>query len=89
MTPEILAAIGGLIDRYGLPLAMLAGLGWLLLTRRVVLGSELTYVEQRRVEEREGRLAAEAALREVAPKTAEALEAMADAIEGRAPRARR
>lgn len=63
MTPEVFAAIGALIDRYGLPLAILGGLLWLLLTRRVVLGSEATYIEARRLEEREGRIAAEATVK--------------------------
>ena len=64
MTPELLALIGSLLDRYGLPISLLIGLGWLLLTRRLVLGSELNYVEDRRKEERDGRLAAESALRD-------------------------
>ena len=64
MTPELLGLIGSLLDRYGLPISLLIGLGWLLLTRRLVLGSELNYVEDRRKEERDGRLAAELALRE-------------------------
>lgn len=64
MTPELLGLIGSLLDRYGLPISLLIGLGWLLLTRRLVLGSELNYVEDRRKEERDGRLDAEKALRE-------------------------
>lgn len=59
----MLQALGGLLDRYGLPIAILVVLGWLLLTRRLVLGSEVTYVEERRREERQGRLEAESALR--------------------------
>ena len=60
----MLGLIGSLLDRYGLPISLLIGLGWLLLTRRLVLGSELNYVEDRRKEERDGRLSAELALRE-------------------------
>lgn len=60
---ELMTAFGVLAERYGLPFAMLAALLWLLLTRRFVLGSELRYVEERRVEEREGRLTAEATTR--------------------------
>lgn len=63
MTPEALAALGGLLDRYGLPIAILVGLSWALLTRRLTLGSETNYVEARRLEERQGRLDAETALR--------------------------
>lgn len=47
MTPETLAFIAGLIDRFGFPLSVLVALGWLLLTRRLTLGSETTYVEER------------------------------------------
>lgn len=96
MSPELLGALGNLVDRYGLPIVLLVGLGWLLLTRRLVLGSELNYVEARRLEEREGRLAAEAALRELGKTTADAMEALADSsdrvvdqLEGRPTRARR
>ena len=87
MTPE---GIGALIDRYGLPLAILGGFLWLLLTRRLVLGSEFLYVDERRKEEREGRLLAEAALREqslASGRLADAVEAstetILDAIDGR------
>ena len=87
MTPE---GIGALIDRYGLPLAILGGFLWLLLTRRLVLGSEFLYVDERRKEEREGRLLAEAALKEqslASARLADAVEAstesILDAIDGR------
>ena len=87
MTPE---AIGALVDRYGLPLAILGGFLWLLLTRRIVLGSEVQYIDERRREEREGRLLAEAALKEqslAAARMADAVEAstesILDAIDGR------
>ena len=77
MTPEVLQALASLLERYGLPLALLIGLGWLLLTRRLTLGSETSYVEARRLEEREGRVTAERALQE----TASALGRLTDAIE--------
>src|SRR5687767_13995458 len=38
MTPDTWASLGGLVERYGLPLAILAGFLWLLLTGRIVLG---------------------------------------------------
>lgn len=38
MTPDTWASLGGLIERYGLPLVILGGFLWLLLTGRVVLG---------------------------------------------------
>lgn len=74
--PAFLAALGALIDRYGLPLAILVFLVVALARRFFVLGSELErtvaayraeldYREARRVEEREGRLAAEAALKDL------------------------
>lgn len=63
MNPETIGTIGELVDRYGLPVVILAGFAWLVLTRRFVTGSELSYVEDRRREEREGRIAAEATVR--------------------------
>lgn len=75
MTPEVL---GGLIDRYGLPLILLGVLGFLVIRRILVLGSELNYVEARRVEEREGRLAAEAALRQITERSSQIIEAVAE-----------
>lgn len=83
MTPETLAFLGALVDRYGIPIALLVGLGWALLTRRLTLGSETAYVEARRVEERDGRLVAEAALREVSAgvnKLADSIESMTDTL---------
>lgn len=56
-------SLGGFVDRYGLPLAILGFFAWLILTRRFVTGNELAYVEARRVEEREGRIAAEATVK--------------------------
>ena len=96
MTPE---GVGALIDRYGLPLAILGGFLWLLLTRRLVLGSEFLYVDERRKEEREGRLLAEAALKEqslASARLADAIEqgfqvstdTILDAIDGRHPEPR-
>lgn len=78
MTPELLAALAGLLDRYGLPLALGLGLGWALLTRRITLGSETNYVEERRAEERTGRLAAEGSLRDMTL----ALATLTNAVEG-------
>lgn len=59
----MLAALGALVERFGLPLMLGAGLAWALFTRRLTLGSETNYVEARRLEERQGRLDAEGALR--------------------------
>lgn len=76
-------SLGGLIDRYGLPIAILAGFAWLVLTRRFVTGNELAYVEARRVEEREGRLAAEATTRVLAAafeKIGGSIEQIADTV---------
>lgn len=83
MTPEVVEALGGIVDRFGLPLAILAGLLWALFTRRLVIGSELEYVEARRREERDGRLAAEVVVRELTDaveKLTEGLDRMADSI---------
>jgi hypothetical protein len=63
MTPDTVVFIGSFVDKYGLPLAILCGVVWALLSRRFVTGSELNYVEERRKEERESRLAAEATVR--------------------------
>lgn len=83
MTPEALGAIGELVDRYGLPIAILAGFAWLVLTRRFVTGSELGYVEARRLDEREGRLAAEATIKVLADgfeKVGGSMETIADVV---------
>lgn len=82
------AALGALVDRYGLPLAILGGFAWALFTRRLILGSEkersdvayqseLAYREARRLEEREGRLAVEAALRDLSSAVAK----LSDSVE--------
>ena len=83
MTPETLAFLGSLVERYGLPLILLVGLGWALLTRRITLGSEMNYDESRRVEEREAKLLAEATLREQAQamaKLSDSFETMTDTL---------
>lgn len=83
MTPDTIALLGTFVDKYGLPLVILAGVLWVLLTRRFVTGSELTYVEARRVEEREGRLAAEAtvkALTEAVEKLGGSMEDLTETI---------
>ena len=94
MTPETLAFLGSVVERYGLPLGMLVGLSWALLTRRITLGSETAYGEARRVEERDAKLLAEATLREQAQAMArlsESFETMTDSLleafeDSRAPR---
>lgn len=85
MSPEVLAAIGGLLDRYGLPIAILIGLGWLLLTGRLVLGSDANYREERRREERTARLEAEAALRAQTEALRDLTEAVTDLVGTVAP----
>lgn len=105
--PAIFGAIGALVDRYGLPLALMGALAWALFTRRLILGSEsertaaayeaeLKYRDDRRVEERDGRLAAEAALRDLSGAVttlSDGLEKTTDtilrAVDGQQPRARR
>lgn len=78
MTPD---QIGSFVERYGLPLLILMGLLWLLLSRRLVLGSEANYIEARRVEEREGRLASEATNKVLT----EAVESLSDGMESLQP----
>lgn len=80
MPPEVvvLQDIGSLVDRYGLPLIMLLGGLWLVLSRRLVSGGELNYVEARRAEEREARIAAEATVKVLA----EAVQQTADGLDG-------
>lgn len=75
---DAFGAIGSIIDRYGLPLAILTGLLWLLLSRRLVLGSEATYIEARRAEERERAIAAEALVRDLT----DAVEKLANGVDG-------
>lgn len=73
---DFATAFAELVDKYGLPLIMLGVLGYALWKRILILGSEkersdlafereLAYREERRQEERAGRLAAETALRKV------------------------
>jgi hypothetical protein len=82
---ELITAIAGLIREFGIPLAILFAFAFLLWKRILILGSELDrkaalyekeidYREARRIEEREGRLAAEKrlerateAFREISP----------------------
>lgn len=70
---ELINAILPLIDKYGLPLVMLLIFAYVMLRRKLVTRGEydqkvaddakdLTYVDERRKEEREGRLLAEARL---------------------------
>jgi hypothetical protein len=70
-SPDALNGLLALVDRYGLPLLMLIGVGFLLWRGVLRLGPDVdrqlkqaadqtAYVEARRVEEREGRLKAEA-----------------------------
>lgn len=87
MTPEALAAIAALIKEYGLPLAILGGFLWLLLTGRIVLGrahdaaiaaADKVTAEwrERWTTERSDRVAAEQALRDFTP----AMKELADAV---------
>jgi hypothetical protein len=85
LTPEALQVIGSILDRYGLPIALLIGLGWLLLTGRLVLGSDATYREDRRREERAARLDAEAALRAQTEALRELTDAVADLAAAKDP----
>lgn len=65
MTPDL---VGSLIDRFGLPIAVLSIFVYLILTGKLRTGSssdaEITYRERLREEEREARLAAEKRLEE-------------------------
>lgn len=78
MTPEFIAFLGTMLEKYGLPLAGLVALSWALFTRRIVMGSETNYTEARRVEEREARLAAEAETRAFTA----SLDKLSDSLEG-------
>jgi hypothetical protein len=60
------SGVGLFVDRYGLPLAILGFFAWLILTRRFVTGSELAYVEARRIDERDRAIAAEATVKVLA-----------------------
>lgn len=56
--------MGSLIDRFGLPVAILVSFGFLILSGRLRTGSEVEYRERLRAEERDNRLAAEKRLAE-------------------------
>ena len=80
MTPEALAAIGGLIERYGLPLAILGGFLYLLLTGKIVMGTQLGTMTALFERERADRIAAEATLAKFATANAEVAEAVREAL---------
>lgn len=78
MTAETLAVLGSLAERYGLPLVLLAGFLWLILTERLVTGSRMRAMSALFEREREDRLKAEA----IATRTAIASGALAKSVEG-------
>ena len=80
MTPETWSGIAELIDRYGLPLAMLGGFLYLVLRRKFVTGAELTAMTALFERERADRIAAEANLAKFAGANAEVAEAVRDVL---------
>jgi hypothetical protein len=78
MTPEGWAALGAIVERFGLPIAILAAFGWLVLKRKLVTGTELERMTALYERERLDRIAAESIIAKVAPASAEVAEAVAD-----------
>lgn len=78
MTPESWAAIGSIVERYGLPLSMLAGFVWAILRRKFVTGAEADGWKALYERERQDRIAAESALLKFAPANAELAEGVAE-----------
>lgn len=80
LTPEAAAALFALVKDYGLPLTFLVGLGWLILTGKLVTGSQLETMTQLFERERADRIAAEATLAKFATANAEVAEAVREAL---------
>lgn len=80
MTPEALAVIGSLIERYGLPLVLLTGFAWLILTGKLVTGSQLATMTGLFERERGDRITAEANLAKLAGANADVAEAVREAL---------
>lgn len=78
MTPEAWSAVSAFLDRFGLPILMLAVLGYLVLKRKLVTGAEAESWKALYERERQDRIAAEQALAKFAPANAEVAEAVAD-----------
>jgi hypothetical protein len=88
MTPEAWASLGSLVQQYGLPLAILAGFGWLILTRKLVTGGELADKQAESdgwkalyVQERSDRIAAQQLTEKRGEAAAEVAEAVASGFE--------
>lgn len=78
MNPSDIAA---LIQQYGLPLVILGGFGWLILTGRLVTGRELTKMTALFEREREDRIAAQKTSAEVASASANIAESVERVID--------
>jgi hypothetical protein len=77
VTPELWNALAGLIDKYGLPIAMLGGFLWLILRGKLVTGSQLASMTSLFERERSDRIAAEAIIAKFAAANADVAEAVA------------
>jgi hypothetical protein len=87
VTPEAWAAIAALVDRYGLPLAILGGFLFLLLRGKLVTGGQLAQLKDQLAtmtmlfeRERSDRMAAEANVAKFASANAEVAEAVREAL---------
>lgn len=82
MTPETWAALGGLVERFGLPLAMLAVFGWLTIGEKSKLvGREVAEAWRHLYErERQDRIAAQKDVAEVASASAKVAETAERAV---------
>lgn len=87
MTPEAAAALFAFIERYGLPLVVIAVLGWAYLTGKLVtpgqvaqLKDQLGDAEKRYERERIDRIAAEQALSKSSAASVDIAEAVRDAL---------
>lgn len=80
LTPEAWSAVAGFLDRFGLPLVMLAVFAWAILKRKFVTGSELDKMTVLFERERVDRIAAEANLAKFAGANAEVAEAVREVL---------
>lgn len=80
MTPEALAAIGELISRYGLPLVILGVFLYLILSGRLVTGTQLKTMQALYEREREDRLAAQTNMAKFAQANVDLGESVSDLV---------
>jgi hypothetical protein len=80
MTPEAAAALFALVKDFGLPLAILGAFSWLILSGRLVTGTQLELMRVLFERERTDRVAAQLLLAQFAGANAEVAEAVREVL---------